>query len=118
MPGHFISSKWGLSGVAVVLRVIHKSANICRSTYLRKELPKAPFRRHKKRYVPEFVPQFIPEFIPEFVPEFDMNTDFYSGTNFGMNSGTNFFLMSSKWHLSKDKIRWKHLVQNLVKAIC
>ena len=56
---------------------------------------KAPFRRHKTKYVPEFVPEFIPEFVPEFVPEFDLNTDFYSGTNSGtnsgMNSGTNFF---------------------------
>ena len=35
--------------------------------------------------------KYVPEFIPEFVPEFDLNTDFYPGTNSGMNSRTNFF---------------------------
>ena len=51
-------------------------------------------RRHLddiKMYVPEFVPELIPEFVPEFVPEFGLNTDFYCGTNSGMNPGTNLF---------------------------
>ena len=36
------------------------------------------------------IKKYFPEFIPDFVPEFDLNTDFYSGKKFGMNSGTNF----------------------------
>ena len=38
-----------------------------------------------------YVPEFVPEFIPEFVPEFGLNSEFYFGTNSGMDSGTNFF---------------------------
>ena len=51
------------------------------------------------------IKKYVPEFIPEFVPELGLNTDFYCGTNSGMNSGTNFF-MSSKLRLCNILPKW------------
>ena len=55
--------------------------------------PKAPFRRHKK--VRSKVRSRVHSRVRSrgfFFPEFDLNTDFYLGTNSGMDSGMNFFL--------------------------
>ena len=66
-------------------------------------------RRHLddiKKYVPEFIPEFIPEFVPEFVPEFGLNTDFYCGTNSGMN----IFLCRLNGALFETSILAPHMV--------
>ena len=70
-------------------------------------------RRHLDD-IKKYVSKFVPEFIPEFAPEFDLNTDFYLGTNSGMN-----FFMSSKLRLKRliDMARqWSNPTRDYVPA--